>query len=239
MFLLLAAPAAASDVDVYRGLHWYQAASDAEIRLLGIYPATLPGDLKAGDVKFLVPEYPLTRHGEVLAHVMVYEGETATWLQDRLVREGRAIVMPVYERDEVRLQALLTAEDQARSARAGLWQKSPVVCSYQAKSAFDSFAIIQGRITQAAEVGGNIYLNFGEDYREDFTIKISRSAFRTLPEAVQAKITLLTDRQEPDSMVEARGWVFYSGGPMIEVKTPAQIRFLENTNPLTEKRCAS
>jgi len=239
MFLLLAAPAAASDVDFYRGLHWYQAASDQEIRLLGIYPATLPGDLETGEVKLLVPEDPLTRHGEVLAHVMVYEGETATWLQDRLVRDGRAIVMPIYERDGVRLQALLAAEDQARSARAGLWQKSPVVCSYQAKSAFDGFAIIQGRITQAAEVGGNIYLNFGEDYREDFTIKISRSVFRTLPEAVQAKITLLTDRQEPDSMVEARGWVFYSGGPMIEVKTPAQIRFLENTNPLTEKRCAS
>jgi hypothetical protein len=147
--------------------------------------------------------------------------------------------MPLYERDDVRLQFLIGAEDAAREAKAGLWRKSPVVCADNAKRAFDTFAIIQGRIVDAADVRGTIYLNFGDDYRKDFTVKFTRSSFNRLAEETRAQITRLTEGAEPDTMIEARGWVFYSGGPMIEVKTPVQIRFLDQASELKEQRCAS
>lgn len=234
LLLFLSAPAFATDVDLFRGLKWFEANDTEEIRLLGIEPHTLPPGI--GPYRLLVPEDAFTRHGELLAHVMLIDG---TWLQDKLVREGEAIVMPVFEQDDLRLQHLLAAEDQAHLAKRGQWAKSPIVCAGSADDAYDVFAIIQGRITKAADVRGTIYLNFGDDYRKDFTIKIARSIFKTLPEETQTEITRLTNGGNFAKIVETRGWVFYSGGPMIEVKMPVQLRFFETDNPLVEESCTS
>ena len=238
IFCLLAPPLLATDGDFYKGLNWTEVEPGETIYMLGISPSTLPEDIK--DYRVLAPEDYRTRYGRVLGHVMLADG---SWLQETLVADGKAIVMPIYERDEVRLQSLLTTEDEARAARRGLWQKSPVICAWGAKRAFDTFAIIQGPIIEAANVRGTIYLNFGEDYRKDFTIKITRSIFNKLPEETQNIITRWAEGPESDSVpvrvVEARGWVFYSGGPMIEVKAPAQIRFLEDSHPNQIERCTS
>jgi len=234
ILFLFTLPALATDIDLFRGLEWYQPRPSDEVRLLGVYPAALPGDM--GEFRVLAPEEsPRTRYDEILAHVMLEDGN---WLQERLVTEGRAMVMPVYERDEIRLQFLLEAEDRARAGRQGLWRKSPVVCAGSAKTAFDTFAIIQGRLTGAAQVGGTTYLNFGDDYRSDFTISISKGSLNNFPEEMKAVITGLTNRDNFVKIVEARGWVFFSGGPMIEVKTPVQLRFFEHDNPLVEEKCA-
>ena len=91
----------------------------------------------------------------------------------------------------------------------------------------------------AANVRGTTYLNFGADWRDDFTIKIERAAFNALPEALQAQLTRLTVMEKPDSVVEARGWVFFSGGPMIEVKVPAQFEILGAGSDKIIEGCAS
>ena len=234
--LVAAVAAGAEDAGLFNDLEGTEVSDGETIRLLGVFPAALPEEIKHGSFRVLSPKDGRTRYGEVLAHVIMADG---AWLQNSLVSEGRAIVMPVYERDDQRLQVLLAAEDAAREAKVGLWRKSPVVCADNAKRAFDTFAIIQGRITEAADVRGTIYLNFGDDYRKDFTIKFTSSSFKRLPEETRAQITRLTEGMETDTMVEARGWVFYSGGPMIEVKTPVQIRFLDQPFGLQEERCGS
>ena len=234
--VVAALAARAGDVDLFSGLEWTEISEEQTIRLLGVFPATLPEEVKHGSFRVLSLKEGRTRYGEVLSHVILSNGG---WLQNTLVSGGRAVVMPVYERDDKRLQFLLAIEDAARAAGKGLWQKSPVVCADDARRAFDTFAIIQGRIVEAADVRGTIYLNFGDDYRKDFTVKITRSAFKRLPEEIRTQITRLTESAEPDTMVEARGWVFYSGGPMIEVKTPVQIRFLDEVSGLKEARCRS
>ncbi len=231
----LATPLFATDIDFYGGLEWAEAAPGQNIRLLGIHPPDLPEGLES--FKILAPkDNPVTRHGELLAHVML-EGDI--WLQGNLVEAGEAIVMPVYEMDWGRLYTLKSIETGARMAARGLWANNPVVCAWEAKRAFDSFSIIQGRITEAANVRGTIYLNFGEDYREDFTVKITRANFKKLTDETQNKLTRLTEAEEPDMVVEARGWVFFSGGPMIDIKTDAQLDFYGQGDPLIQERCTS
>lgn len=235
LFGFLVAPLHATDINFYLGLVWVELKPGQDIRLLGVYPSDLPENLE--DYKILSPtENPITRHGALLSHVIFKDD---TWLQGKLVEAGKAIVMPVYELDRGRLYTLKNIEIGARMERRGLWAKNPVVCAWGAKGAFDTFSIIQGKITEAANVRGTIYLNFGDDYRDDFTVKITRKNFRALPEDTQNALTRLTELAEPDMVVEARGWVFFSGGPMIDIKTDAQLDFLGQGNLLIIERCRS
>ncbi len=234
-FAFLTPPLLAAEIDFSKDLEWTRAEPGQELRLLGIYPSVIPEGLE--NFRILSPkENPLTRHGALLAHIIL---QNDTWLQGTLVEDGKAMVMPVYELDRGRLNTLKNIEIGARMARRGLWAKNPIVCAWGAKSAFDSFSIIQGQITEAANVRGTIYLNFGDDYWEDFTVKITRKNFKSLPIETQNQLTRLTEEAEPDMIIEARGWVFFSGGPMIDIKTDAQLDFYDNSDPLTLKRCRS
>lgn len=172
------------------------------------------------------------RYGQILAHIVLPDG---TWLQEKLVREGKAIAMPSYETRMEYLAPLLAAERLARAAKAGMWghSREAIVCADDAKRAFDRFAVLQGRILVAANVRGTTYLNFGEDYRKDFTIKISSKTLKTLPETFRR----LTEEASLARLVEVRGYVFYSGGPMIEVTSPAQISLLEKGSRDLEETC--
>ena len=233
--LLFAVPALANNIDFFAGLKETGPAPGQTIRLLGIYPWNLPEGL--GKFRILAPnEAPTTRHGALLGHVILEDG---SWLQETLIEGGQAMVMPVFELDATRLDFLKGIEDEARRARKGMWGARPVVCAAFAKGAFDSFTLVQGRVLDVANVRGTTYLNFGADWRDDFTIKIERTAFNALPEALQAELTRLTALEKPDSVVEARGWVFFSGGPMIEVKIPTQFEILGPGSDKIIEGCAS
>lgn len=231
---LVAETMAAETLDL-TGLEETEATLGQTIRLLAVHPSGVPEGLE-GFTVWAPTEAPANRYGDLLGHVVMPDG---SWLQETLVMEGKARVMPVYERDPTRLAYLRDIEDTAREARVGLWGKRPIVCADLADQAFDSFSLVQGLVLDAANVRGTIYLNFGADWRNDFTIKIERAAFNTLPEAVQEALKRLTELEKPDIVVEARGWVFYSGGPMINVKTAAQLDILAPGSDKIIEGCAS
>jgi Staphylococcal nuclease homologue len=200
------------------------------VRLMGV-AAVSAGALDdiAGRAAALFPgDPPENRYGQILAHIVLPDG---TWLQEKLVGEGKAAAMATYETRMEVLAPLLAAERTARAAKAGMWARAntPLVCADDAKRAFDRFAMIQGRVRKAANVRGTVYLTFGDDYRKDFTVKISAKTLKTLPEPIRR----LPEDETPDAMIEARGYVFYNGGPMIEVTSPAQISLV----PEDEENC--
>ena len=209
-------------------------ADGRSVRLVGVEQvdlSALQGVL--GAAATLYPgELLQNRYGQIPAHVVLDDG---TWLQEKLVREGKALAMPSYESRMDYLGPLLSAERLAREHKAGIWSpgREVVVCADDAKRAFDGFAIVRGRVLEAANVRGTTYLNFGEDYRKDFTVKISKKTLKILPEDIRR----LAEERNPGQLVEVRGYVFYSGGPMIEVTSPAQITLSEESSPYREESC--
>lgn len=233
VFTLISGAVLATDIDFYGGLEEVRWDGKQKLRLLAVHPSEIPGDVLLKTL--LAPEgSPKTRHGDLLVHALLANDD---WLQSLLVREGKALVMPVHETHEGRLYQLKLDELGARLKNKGLWAENPIVCADSAERAFDTFAIVQGRLVEAANVGGTVYLNFGADYREDFTVKISPKVVRSLPETTRKELNRLTGNQNPDMVVEARGWVFYSGGPMIEIAVGAQLDFFETDDPLILERC--
>ena len=74
-----------------------------------------------------------------------------------------------------------------------------------------------GVVRDAAKVRERIYLNFGADFRTDFTVSIDRRDWRTFDRAGVDPLAL------EGAKIEVRGWLVSRNGPMIEVTHPEQI----------------
>ena len=168
-----------------------------------------PGEVLA----FLEAEPAHDRHRRLLVQA---RNSAGLWLQESLLAAGNLLLDRPTGEPPARLRA---AEQEAREARRGLWSDPAhlPVAATATEGIIGRFALVEGRVLAADEVRGVGYLNFGEDWREDFTIRLPRSVVRQL-EAEGRTIEQFAGRQ-----VMARGWVFYSGGPMIEVRELAEI----------------
>ncbi len=159
------------------------------------------------------------RYGRRLGHLVDGAGR---WLNAELVSAGLARVV---SRLDLRLgaAALLEAERRARERRVGLWSVFAyrVLPAEEARFGLNRFALVEGRVRDVADVRGRTYLNFGDDWREDFTVSLDAAARR------------LFEREGRDPAdyrgrrIRVRGWVLPINGPMIEVSHPEQIEVLE------------
>ncbi|MCW8951924.1 MAG: thermonuclease family protein, partial [Rhodospirillales bacterium] len=85
----------------------------------------------------------------------------------------------------------------------------------------DTFQLVEGRVVDTANVKGTVYLNFGRNWRTDFTVAIHRRALR-LFEKTGVDPLLLKGRT-----IRVRGWLRSRNGPMIEATHPEQIEAFE------------
>ncbi len=167
---------------------------------------------------------PKDRYGRILAQV--YLGPSAgQWVQGAMVSQGFARVYSFHD-NQACIEGLLAREKQARQARIGLWH----VAAYHIKSAQkikqlngvpNSFQLVEGRVRKVAKFAKRIFLNFGEDWKRDFTITIPRVAVRLF---TKAKIDL---NALAGQKIRVRGWIELRNGPSIEVTHPDQIEMLK------------
>ncbi len=164
------------------------------------------------------------RYGRLLAHVFVGEGSERTWLQGEMLRRGHARAYALPGSTEC-LQDLVAAEVHARQSGLRIWEHA----SYQIRPADrhwellryrSTYQLVEGKVRDAADVRGRIYLNFGENWREDFTITVQPTNKRVFEEAGM-KLTDLKGRR-----VRVRGWIERRGGPLIEIYHPSQLEVL-------------
>lgn len=161
------------------------------------------------------------RHGRLLAQVVRDDG---LWLQQALIGGGVARVVTFADETEG-ASALLVAEDAARRAGLGLWaeaENAPLPAADIAAVAArrGHFAVIEGRVKASALVRGRLYLNFGEDWRDDVTVSIAPAALKVFPK----------EQRDPvhwrGRLVRARGWVRDYNGPLIEADHPEVLETL-------------
>ena len=99
-----------------------------------------------------------------------------------------------------------------------LWirRKARTVPADRARSVLDRFAIVEGRVLSVSRGFRSNFVNFGEDWREDFTVYLRRGRIsRTFPPE-----TLEGQR------VRVRGWVYFSNGPAIDLADPLYLELL-------------
>ncbi len=159
------------------------------------------------------------RHNRILAQVTDSQGR---WLQGELLRRGLARVEGAPD-NRAALGEMLALEAAARDAGRGLWAHP-----YYAVRRHDAlegnlgqFQLVEGRVLKVAVVGGRAYLNFGEDWRSDFTLVIDPAQRRRF-EAAGFEAAQYEGRR-----VRARGWLEFRNGVTINITHPEQIEVLE------------
>jgi len=160
------------------------------------------------------------RYERALAHLVRDDG---LWIQGQLLSDGLARVYPFAD-NRALIDDMLILERQARDANVGLWANDfyRILDHNDAAGGLDGYALVEGRVTNAAVVRGRGFLNFGEDYRTDFTISIDPEFFDDNFEA--AGIDL--DRYV-GARVRVRGWLRKINGVSVDVTHPQQIEILQ------------
>ncbi len=180
----------------------------------------LDGLLGAGPVVLPAPPWPLDRHGRLRVQVYSVGG---AWLQGELVRRGLALVAPAPDVPEPVLAELLGLERLARDDGLGLWAgaSSGPWPAERVAAPRGRYLLVRGRVREVARAQDFVYLNFGEDWRRDFTVRVEgRQAARFAKAGLDLQALA-------GKSVEVRGLLFETNGPMIDVTQPAQIKALE------------
>jgi micrococcal nuclease len=165
----------------------------------------------------LAPTYD--RYGELVAQVERADG---LWLQGALLERGLAQVQ-TRPGEVARAALMLEREHAARAAGRGLWA-DPAFAPRSAERVADAvgtFQIVQGRVRRVAATDDFVYLNFGPDWRSDFTLRVRRAELEDGFARSGIDILALEGRR-----IEVRGFVLDAAGPLIELSHPEQIEVL-------------
>lgn len=159
------------------------------------------------------------RHGRLLAHLHDPDG---VWVQGALLAQGMARVYS-FPDNRAAIAEMLALEAEARAARRGIWSHSfyRVRTAEDVAAAGEGYHLVEGTVRQVARPRSLTYLNFGEDWRSDFTVSVDAAA-RRLFEKAGIDLAGYEDRR-----IRVRGWVSSFNGPLIEATHPEQIEILD------------
>ncbi|MGH6945619.1 MAG: thermonuclease family protein, partial [Geminicoccaceae bacterium] len=158
------------------------------------------------------------RYGRLVAQIERADG---LWLQGALLEQGLAQVQ-TRPGEVFRAREMLDLERAARKERRGLWAEPALrPCpADQARRRVGSFQIVQGRVARVAPTRSFVYLNFGADWRRDFTLRLPLELKERFARSGLGPQTLAGRR------IEVRGFVLWAGGPLIELSHPEQLQLM-------------
>ncbi len=167
--------------------------------------------------------------GQNLGHIVKRNGDNPVWAQKVLVEEGLVRALPTMSNPE-NAAALLEAEIKPRTLRKGLWgtaqwavKNIDTVGSY-----VGTIQVVQGKVYSVSTRGNITYLNFGRDWKTDFTIEVDATMRRALMKNAINPMALT------GKFVEVRGFVEEHNGPSIQLEAPQLLRIIEVKTAATE-----
>ena len=86
----------------------------------------------------------------------------------------------------------------------------------------NSYQIVEGSVVRVKAAKSRTYLDFGRDWRTDFSAGIDTKVLHANPEWAKTLAELQGRR------VEVRGWIEYRSGPYIAIDDPSQLTVIED-----------
>lgn len=168
------------------------------------------------------------RYGRLLAHVFLIREDKHQWVQQALVAQGLAMAIS-FPDNRACVRQLQHSEHLARKQDAGFWKEG----LFRVRNASDpasmralsnTFQIVEGTVRAVAAKRKRIYINFGEDWRTDFTATIAPSDRDGFADAGMNPADLAGRK------VRVRGWLRQRNGPIIALTHPEQIEIVSAQN---------
>ena len=157
-----------------------------------------------------VKAQPTDRYGRT--PVLIFEVGGKDPLQKQLLADGSAMLYGPMAAPA----AWRKAEAGAKATKRGLWSEAALKPDQMGEH-MGEVARVKGSVTRTYKSRSMHYINFGEDWRTDFSLRIPRRAWRAF-----GKEFTVAD----GACIEARGAVFDDNGPMIEITRPEQMEIV-------------
>jgi micrococcal nuclease len=165
----------------------------------------------------------MDRHGRLLAHLHLPDG---AWIQGALLAQGMARVYSFPDNRAV-IAEMLLKEKSARAQKLGIWRhpfyriQAQTELVTNLKQLKNSFQLIEGRVLDVTHLRKKVFINFGANWRTDFTVSLNARAVKLFARMGFDPLLLKGQR------VRVRGWIKSYNGPMINATHPEQIEMLD------------
>lgn len=161
------------------------------------------------------------RYGRALAHLA--RQPDRLWVQGAMLARGLARVYS-FPDNRAGVAEMLALERAARAAGRGIWGHPfyAIVPHRRAGRYIGTFQLVEGRVHRTAVIRRWAYINFGPDWRTDFTVSIRRRALGPFRERFGRRLKRLEGKR-----IRVRGWLGSYNGPVIEATHAEQIEVLE------------
>ncbi len=166
------------------------------------------------------------RHRRILAHLFITnDNGKQVWLQEYMLQQGLARAYS-FRDNRACINILQTAENIARNAKQNIWsnQYYDLIAASDLKKLnqlFGSYQLVEGVLLKFEHKFGQLYFNFGKNYKTDFTINVAKRDRMAFAQS-GIDFTSLVGKK-----IRIRGWLEQRGGPMITASHPEQFEFLD------------
>lgn len=163
---------------------------------------------------------PRDRYGRVLAWVYA----DSLLVNAELLKEGLARTFIIPPCGLERADEFKRYQDEAKGKGVGIWTnwEQDIISADQAHRFIGHARWVRGKVVETYDSGKAVFLNFGADYRKDFTIVIFREDLIYFE-----RIGIDPRRFYKDKEVLVYGHIKEHNGPEIIVETPWEIEVIK------------
>ncbi len=171
---------------------------------------------KVVKVEFDLNKYD--KYGRLLGYCFVED----IFVNAKLIEEGYAVLY-TYPPNVKYADLFVNLQNQARDKKKGLWASYSLIEASEAHLYINQIRRVRGKVLSTYESDKCVYLNFGRDYKSDFTVVIfknSLSAFQS--------ININPVDSYRGKTVEVTGRIKEYNGPEIIVNSPYEIEVVSD-----------
>lgn len=157
------------------------------------------------------------KYRRLLGYVFI----NGTFVNAELVKEGLAVC---YARPpNVRYaESFFDSQRKARREGKGLWSECEPVPPEEAMNHIGKIQVVRGRVKDVVYKAKTVFLNFGKDWRKDFTVTVFKDSLKFFRDRGIDSLSFYKGKT-----VEVFGRIRERNGPEIIINTPEEISVLE------------
>ena len=161
------------------------------------------------------------KYGRILGYCFIKQDGGEVFLNKELLQAGFAVLY-TYPPNVKYVEEFVESQKQARRNRTGLWGAYEVVPAEEAGDFIGHIRTVKGKVLSTYNSGKAIFLNFGRDYKTDFTVVIFKNCFEYFH-----SLDIRPELFYRGKTVKVSGRIREYNGPEIIVNFPLEIEIVQ------------
>ncbi|MBU0694757.1 MAG: thermonuclease family protein [Candidatus Omnitrophica bacterium] len=161
------------------------------------------------------------KYSRLLGYCFLKKEAGEVFLNKKLLREGLAVLY-TFPPNVRYVEEFLKAQKEARKDKRGLWGAYEIIAPGEARNFIGQIRTVRGKVLSTYDSGKAVFLNFGQNYKSDFTIVIFKNSL-----VYFNQIGIKPNIFYKGKTIEVSGRIREYNGPEIIANSPYEIEVLD------------